>query len=186
MPEQTILYSQRWPEQTISGTLLEFFTFIVVRSVYDKRLRQVFVRLWIDSFAGCWNRRPQTSTAVPSNQPTQAASTPANSRDRAQTKETDEKNEPVYESATVLKSITRLVVVDVVAADQGGAVIDLKQNDFSILEDGKEQKIRVFNFQQPHANPPGIEAMAASKPPENVYSNAARFQRQQRAQICYC
>src|SRR6476661_2450867 len=118
--------------------------------------------------------KPQTATAVPSNQPTQAASTPANSA-QAPTKEKDQNREPVYESATVLKSITRLVVVDVVATDKEGAVTDLKQDDFSILEDGKEQKIRVFNFQQPHANPPGTAAVAASKPPENVYSNAARF-----------
>ncbi len=82
----------------------------------------------------------------------------------------------MYESATVLKSITRLVVVDVVATEKDGAVTDLKQDDFTILEDGKEQKIRVFNFQQPsHANPPGTAAVAASKPPENVYSNVARF-----------
>jgi len=118
--------------------------------------------------------KPQTSTAVPSSQATQAA--PASSDPaQAQNKDKGQNREPVYESATVLKSITRLVVVDVVATDKEGAVTDLKQDDFSILEDGKEQKIRVFNFQQPHAYPPGTAAMTASKPPENVYSNAARF-----------
>jgi VWFA-related protein len=112
--------------------------------------------------------KPQTSTPATGNQPAQAA--PATS---AQEKE--QKPAPVYESATVLKSITRLVVVDVVATDKDGAVTNLKQDDFSILEDGKEQKIRVFNFQQPRANPPGAVAAALSKPPENVYSNVARF-----------
>jgi VWFA-related protein len=119
--------------------------------------------------------KPQTSTpASSSSQPTQAASTPAVP---AQTpvREKEQKPAPVYESATVLKSITRLVVVDVVATDKEGAVADLKQDDFTVLEDGKEQKIRVFNFQQPHANAPGAAAVAASKPPENVYSNVARF-----------
>src|SRR6478736_5441213 len=115
--------------------------------------------------------KPQTSTAAPSNQPIQAASDPA----QAQKRDKDQKRAPVYESATVLKSITRLAVVHLVDTDKEGAGIDLKQDDFSILEDGKEQKIRVFNLQQPHANPPGTAAVAASKPPENVYSNAARF-----------
>src|SRR5260370_28956928 len=54
---------------------------------------------------------------------------------------------PVYETATVLKAITRLVVVDVVATDKKGeAVTDLERADFTLLEDGKEQQIRVFNF----------------------------------------
>ena len=118
--------------------------------------------------------KPQTSTAAPSNQPTQTSPAPADPA-QAQNRDKDQNPAPVYESATVLKSITRLVVVDVVATDKEGAVADLKQDDFSILEDGKEQKIRVFNFQQPHANPPGTVAVAASKPPENVFSNVARF-----------
>ncbi|HEY1528807.1 MAG TPA: VWA domain-containing protein [Candidatus Angelobacter sp.] len=88
---------------------------------------------------------------------------------------TDQKPVPVYESATVLKSITRLVVVDVVATDKNGAVTDLKGDDFTVLEDGKEQKVRVFNFQQPHTLPAGGPALALPKLPENVYSNAARY-----------
>ena len=121
--------------------------------------------------------KPQTSTSATSNQPAQpaeAASTPAVPA-QAKAPDKEQKPAPVYESATVLKSITRLVVVDVVATDKDGAITDLKQDDFAILEDGKEQKIRVFNFQQPHVNAPAAVAVAASKPPENVYSNAARF-----------
>lgn len=123
--------------------------------------------------------KPQTPTSgASSNQATEGASTPAapaqaQAPDREKPKE--QKPAPVYESATVLKSITRLVVVDVVATEKDNAVTDLKQDDFTVLEDGKEQKIRVFNFQQPHPNPPGTAVMAASKPPENVYSNVARF-----------
>ena len=117
----------------------------------------------------------QTSTpAASSGQPSQAATAPA-VQAQAQVPEKQQKPTPVYESATVLKSITRLVVVDVVATDKEGAVTDLKQDDFTILEDGKEQKIRVFNFQQPHPASPGAAVVATSKPPENVYSNVARF-----------
>ena len=116
--------------------------------------------------------KPQTSTSATGNQPTQAAPAAAAP---AQAQSQGQKPAPVYESATVLKSITRLVVVDVVATDKDGVVTDLKQDDFSVLEDGKEQKVRVFNFQQPHANPPGAVAVAASRPPENVYSNVAHF-----------
>lgn len=115
---------------------------------------------------------PQATTSAASNQATEAPSTPAVP---AQASEKEQKPAPVYESATVLKSITRLVVVDVVATDKNGAVTDLKSDDFTVLEDGKEQKIRVFNFQQPHALPVGSAAVALPKLPENVYSNAARY-----------
>jgi VWFA-related protein len=123
--------------------------------------------------------KPQTSTSAASNQATEATppAPPAQAQAPAPEKDKEQKPAPVYESATVLKSITRLVVVDVVATERDGAVTDLKQDDFTILEDGKEQKISVFNFQQPqlHPNPAGTAAVAASKPPENVYSNVARF-----------
>ncbi len=118
--------------------------------------------------------KPQTSTPTASDPSTQAAAPPAVTA-QEQVPEKGQKPTPVYESATVLKSITRLVVVDVVATDKEGAVTDLKQDDFTILENGKEQKIRVFNFQQPHPASPGAAAVATSKPPENVYSNTARF-----------
>ena len=81
---------------------------------------------------------------------------------------------PVHEPATVLKATTRLVVLDVVATyRQGGAVTDLKAQDFTVLEDGKRQEVRVFNFRQP---PTG--ATTAPKParlPPNVFSNAPAF-----------
>jgi len=111
---------------------------------------------------------PQAAAPGASSAPAQAQATSG-----AQTSE--QKPTPVYESATVLKSITRLVVVDVVATDRNGAVVDLKGDDFTVLEDGKEQKIRVFNFQQPHSLPAGGPALALPKLPENVYSNAARY-----------
>ena len=49
----------------------------------------------------------------------------------------------------VFKSGTSLVVVDVTVRDKGGKPIDnLKASDFTVLEDGKPQKISVFEPQQ--------------------------------------
>lgn len=88
-----------------------------------------------------------------------------------------ESNAPVYESATVLKTTTRLVVVDVVATNKKGeAVTDLERQDFTVLEDGKEQTVRVFSFQQPRSPATGQTSAAAAAPrvPDNVFSNAPR------------
>ena len=49
----------------------------------------------------------------------------------------------------VLKTNTRLVVVDVVATDsEGHAISGLEAQDFSVTEDGRPQKISGFGFQQ--------------------------------------
>src|SRR6266481_1086791 len=62
---------------------------------------------------------------------------------------------PNYETATVLKAITRLVVVDVVATNgKGESITDLKSEDFTVLEDGAEQKVRAFSLQKPVQEPP--------------------------------
>jgi len=78
------------------------------------------------------------------------------------------------ETSTVLRVKTRLVVVDVVARDSKGApVTDLKQDDFTVLEDGKEQKIRIFNFRA------AGESSAPVQPPvnqPNTVDNLPRFQ----------
>lgn len=82
--------------------------------------------------------------------------------------------QPAYESSAVLKVKSRLVVVDVVARDsKGGPVTDLKQEDFTILEDGKEQKLRIFSFQQPDDS----VAMAPPVPANgmNVVDNLPHF-----------
>jgi VWFA-related protein len=169
---QTILYSELAQEQTISGTLLrqplspEKGAFMT--SAYTKILLSASLVFLLAA-----GMKPQTSAPAASDQSAQTA--PAAAPAQTPAAEKDKKPTPVYESATVLKSITRLVVVDVVATGKDGAITDLKQDDFTILEDGKEQKIRVFNFQQPHPNPSGSAVLAAAKPPENVYSNAAHF-----------
>jgi VWFA-related protein len=81
---------------------------------------------------------------------------------------------PVYEPATVLKVKTRLVVVDVVATDKkGNPVVDLKAEDFALAEDGREQKIRVFNFQHP-TQATESQPDKATLPP-NVFTNVPRY-----------
>jgi VWFA-related protein len=84
--------------------------------------------------------------------------------------------QPAYETSTVLKVKSRLVVVDVVARDgKGVAITDLKQEDFTVLEDGKEQKLRIFSFQHP-------DDSVAAAPPQapangmNVVDNLPHFQ----------
>ena len=62
--------------------------------------------------------------------------------------------QPAPGVSAVLKVKTRLVVVNVVARDSKGApVTDLKQEDFTVAEDGKEQKLRIFSFQHPETAP---------------------------------
>ncbi|HEY6274219.1 MAG TPA: VWA domain-containing protein, partial [Terriglobales bacterium] len=83
----------------------------------------------------------------------------------------------VYESATVLKATTRLVVIDVVATNKKGeAIRDLELPDFSVLEDGKEQQIRAFSFQEPKPAPasPALTP-AAVKLPDNVFTNFPKY-----------
>lgn len=79
-------------------------------------------------------------------------------------------------AATVLKVKTRLVVVDVVALDHKGApVTDLKADDFTLQEDGSEQKIRVFTFQHPAEAAPGQPVMVEASLSSNRITNMPRF-----------
>ncbi len=140
-------------------------------SAYSKNLLGCFLVLVIAA-----GMKPQTATPAASGETKTAspqAAAPAQTAAPAPTNE--QKSAPVYESATVLKSITRLVVVDVVATDKNGAVTDLDRDDFTVLEDGKPQKIRVFNFQQPRMSASGGALVTPPKLPENVYSNVARY-----------
>src|SRR5215471_2295790 len=61
-------------------------------------------------------------------------------------------------------STTSLVVVDVTVKDKSGNLVEnLKENDFTLLEDGKPQKISVFEFEKlatepaPPEKPPTLE-----------------------------
>src|SRR6267142_3257711 len=78
-------------------------------------------------------------------------------------------SEPV-QSPNVIRSNSRLVIVDVVATDgQGNPVTDLTEKDFTVLESGRPQKIESFSFQ----NPSTPVEQPASLPP-NVISNVPR------------
>ncbi len=86
------------------------------------------------------------------------------------------------EPATVLKATTRLVIVDVVATNgKGEPVSDLRAQDFKLMESGKEQEIRVFDFQHPgenvqHSGQAAIAARAHSaKLPPNVFTNVPAY-----------
>ena len=79
------------------------------------------------------------------------------------------------ESASVLKVTTRMVLLDIVATDgHGRTVPDLEPTDFTVLEDGKPQRIRAFGFQHPVPPDPKYQPIAL---PPNVFTNIPQFQR---------
>jgi VWFA-related protein len=78
-----------------------------------------------------------------------------------------EKKQAVYQSQNVLRTNTRLVVLDVVATDsKGQPVPDLAAEDFTVLEDGKPQKISGFTFQRG-----GSTVIAHDPLPPNIVTN---------------
>ncbi|HEV7551728.1 MAG TPA: VWA domain-containing protein, partial [Candidatus Angelobacter sp.] len=84
-------------------------------------------------------------------------------------------NQPqdVMHSDQTLRTNTRLVVVDVVVTDsKGQPVPDLKASDFTLLEDGKPQKISGFSFEHPGSAP----ALVQVNLPPSVVTNAPKFQ----------
>jgi VWFA-related protein len=92
---------------------------------------------------------------------------------RMESQTTSDQPQDVVHSDQTLRTNTRLVVVDVVAADGKGQLIsNLKPGDLAILEDGKPQKISNFTF-----HPPGkTEVALNSHLPANVVTNAPSFQ----------
>jgi len=113
---------------------------------------------------------PLRSTPVAADSPVQQS----DASSKSQIQEPPPKT--VYESATVLRAVTRLVVVDVVATNgKGEAVTDLKAEDFVVSEDGKEQKLSSFSFQHPPA--PGTASGRQPLPdlPPGVFSNIPKY-----------
>ncbi len=77
---------------------------------------------------------------------------------------------PTSAKAPTFKSSTRLVLVDVVVTDTNGQPVhNLKTQDFSVLEDGKPQRLVGFEEQRPDAAPEK-QAIALDLP-KNVYTN---------------
>jgi VWFA-related protein len=90
----------------------------------------------------------------------------------SQTNSSNQPQEALHSDQT-LRTNTRLVVVDVVATDsKGQPVTDLKAADFTVLEDGKPQKISGFNFEHPGGAPQVVQVNL----PPSVVTNAPRFQ----------
>jgi VWFA-related protein len=85
---------------------------------------------------------------------------------------TSQQNQSATDSPRgVVKSSTRLVVVDVVATDsKGRPVLGLKAEDFIVTEDGQPQRISDFSFQQP-----GVIPVETAVLPLNVVTNVPRF-----------
>jgi VWFA-related protein len=73
-------------------------------------------------------------------------------------------------SPMVLRTNTRLVVVDVVASDgKGNPIPGLKAEDFTVLEDGKPQTISAFSFKQ------NGKATQVAGQPSSGFSNAPQY-----------
>lgn len=82
-----------------------------------------------------------------------------------------QQNSQAYQSQSVIRATTRLVILDVVATDdKGQPVSDLKAEDFTVLEDGKPQAVIDFSFQ--HA---GTILPTTPKLAPNVVSNAPLY-----------
>ncbi len=58
------------------------------------------------------------------------------------------------DSGAVIRTETRLVLVDTVVTDKKGEYVrDLTQKDFKVWEDGKEQPIKSFSFEADPSSP---------------------------------
>ena len=91
----------------------------------------------------------------------------------SQTNSSDQSQDVMHSDQT-LRTNTRLVVVDVVATDsKGQPVTDLAASDFTLLEDGKPQKISGFNFAHPGS---ASASTVEDRLPPSVITNAPRFQ----------
>src|SRR5476651_1435087 len=81
---------------------------------------------------------------------------------------------PTPSPLQTLKVSTRLVVVDVVAADgKGHPITDLKAEDFTLTEEGSNQQIKVFNFQQPASSDQAQQS--PPKLPPNLVTNVPTY-----------
>jgi VWFA-related protein len=72
-----------------------------------------------------------------------------------------------------IRANTRMILVSVVATDKSGPVTDLTSQDFSVLEDGKPQKMAAFAFEHPALT----EQKAETPLPSGVYTNRPNYLR---------
>src|SRR5580700_1649969 len=72
----------------------------------------------------------------------------------AQDTQGQDKDKTPANTGTVIKTETRLVVVDAVVTDKkDNYVKDLKQKDFKVFEDGKDQTIKTFSYEADPMSP---------------------------------
>lgn len=87
-----------------------------------------------------------------------------------------QEKEQVLQSETVIRTTTKLVILDVIALDdQGRTVTDLKQDDFTVREDGQPQKLIDFSFQRPSTTmqvPPKLAANVVSNVPQFTWASS--------------
>ena len=91
--------------------------------------------------------------------PTTAAQAPA---------QADDLGQPV----TTFRTNANLVLVDVVVRSKQQPILGLKQDDFQIREDGKQQKITVF---EEHRATDALDVVNGPKLPPHVFSNAPQY-----------
>jgi len=73
------------------------------------------------------------------------------------------------ETTPVFRSTSRLVLVDVVVTSKKGEFVrDLKAGDFSVLEDGKPQRVTAFGA---HASSESATAAAPIQLPPHQFTN---------------
>ncbi len=113
----------------------------------------------------------ESQSGSPSTQSSQISSQP---QTLSKTQGTDqEKQGTTPDTLPVLRTTTRLVVVDVVALDnQNKPVTDLEARDFTMLEEGKPQQVRVFSFQHPATD---VASESHPKLPPNVFTNSPSY-----------
>ncbi len=82
------------------------------------------------------------------------------------------------DSATVIRATTRLVQLDVVVTDSSGhpPKDHLSEKDFTILEDGKPQKLSFFSFQQLEGQEKRQRPVPPQLPP-HVATNRPEYRR---------
>jgi VWFA-related protein len=74
-------------------------------------------------------------------------------------------------NAPAVRVSTRLVLVDAVVTDKSGQRIKgLSKDDFTVLENGKPQKVSVFSFEQADLSSPKMPPL-----PPNVYTNRPEY-----------
>ena len=119
-----------------------------------------------------------TTTAAAATPPAPASSPSANSFERGAGNAENVITASMPNSPggpPVIRTTTRLVQVDVVVTDgKGQPVTGLKPGDFTVLQDGKPQQLKVFEAHVPHAPEPKVKKVAAPLLPPNTYTNLPR------------